>query len=43
MTQMRDEDFRKVSLRDTEFNEMEKKRSKRSLEKEEVKSSSWDR
>ena len=28
MTQMRDEDFRKVSLRDTEFNEMEKKDQK---------------
>ena len=42
MTQMRVEDFRKVSLRDTEHNEMEE-RPKTSVEKEEVKSSSWDR
>lgn len=32
MTQMRDEDFMKVSLRDTELNEMEE-RPKTSLEK----------
>lgn len=42
MTQMTVEDFRKVSLRDTELNEMEE-RPKTSVEKEEVKSSSWDR